>query len=127
LDDFEAIRQLTARYNRTFDEREVDAWVDCFLPEGEMYFVNEGRSIIGHTALREVISTSSNTGRHVVTDFEIELHGQRARQRCHLTELGVDDRAVVRRYGRYEDELVKTSDGWRFHSRRLRYSTGGST
>ena len=120
MDDYEAIRQLSARYNRAFDERDIDAWLDCFTVDARFEFVGSAAPIVGRDALREVICTSQNNGRHVVTDFVITVDGDRASQSCHLTELGTDDHPVVRRYGRYEDELVK-HDTWRFQSRKLSY------
>jgi ketosteroid isomerase-like protein len=122
MDDREAIRQLTARYNLAFDERDVDGWLACFTPDARVEFAGSGRIIEGHDQLRQVIETTDNTGRHTTTDFIIDVDGDRAVQRCHLTELGVDNgRAVVRRFGRYEDELRRDAGTWRFASRRLRY------
>ena len=123
MDDHEAIRQLTARYNLAFDEREVDSWLACFNPDAYVEFVDSGRVIRGHDELRQVIETTDNTGRHTTTDFIIDVDGENATQRCHLAEFGLDDgSAVVRRYGRYEDRLLRDEVGvWRFESRCLRY------
>ena len=123
VDDHEAIRQLTARYNLAFDERDVDSWLACFTPDASVEFVDTGRVIRGHDELRQVIASTDNTGRHTTTDFIIDVDGDRATQRCHLVELGLDGgKAVVRRYGRYEDRLQRDEGGvWRFDSRRLRY------
>ncbi|HEV8296528.1 MAG TPA: nuclear transport factor 2 family protein [Acidimicrobiales bacterium] len=122
MDDAEAIRQLTARYNLAFDEREVESWLACFTADGQVEFVDSWRVIRGHDELRQVIETTDNTGRHTTTDFIVEVHGDQAFQRCQLTELGIDNgHAVVRRYGRYEDRLRREDGVWRFESRRLRY------
>ena len=121
MDDYEAIRQLTARYNRCFDDRDVDGWLACWMPDGEFEFLDTGQRIDGHPALRATIETVQNTGRHVTTDFIIELDGDRATQLCQLCELGIDDTPVVRRFGRYEDHITRDGGTWRFHRRRLRY------
>ena len=123
MDDHEAIRQLTARHNLAFDEREADNWLACFTPDASVEFVNSGRVIRGHDELRQVIATTGNTGRHTTTDFIIDVDGDRATQRCHLVEFGVEgDYAVVHRYGRYEDRLQRDELGeWRFTSRSLHY------
>jgi len=123
MDDHEAIRELTARYNLAFDERAIDTCLACFTADARVEFIDSGRVIQGHSELRHVIVTTDNTGRHTTTDFIIDVDGDHATQRCHLTELGLDGgTAVVRRYGRYEDQLQRDDSGvWRFVSRRLRY------
>ena len=42
MDDHEAIGQLAARYNRSFDDRDVDGWGDCFTPDARFEFVGAG-------------------------------------------------------------------------------------
>jgi ketosteroid isomerase-like protein len=122
VDDYEAIRQLTARYNRAFDERDATAWLACWMPDGRFEFLDRGTVIAGHAALAETIRTVDNTGRHTVSDFVIEVRGDQATQSCHLCELGIDDgQPVVRRFGRYTDDLVRDDGTWRFAHRRLRY------
>ena len=121
MDDFESIRQLTARYNRCFDDRDIDGWLACWTPDGEFEFLDSGRRILGHDALRANIETVQNTGRHVTTDFIITVDGDRATQSCQLCELGIDDTPVVRRFGRYEDHLTREAGAWHFRTRRLRY------
>ena len=123
MDDHEAIRELTARYNLAFDERDAGSWLACFTRDALVEFVDSGRVIRGHDELRHVIVSADNTGRHTTTDFIIDVDGDHATQRCHLLELGLDGgTSVVRRYGRYEDHLLRDDRGvWRFVSRRLRY------
>ena len=121
----EAIRQLTARYNRAFDDRDVAGWLACFTPDGQIEIVDYGRVVAGHAELEKNIRTVTNTGRHTTTDFVIEVDGDRATQSCHLTELGPDEPSgkgfVIRRYGRYADQLVHDDGAWRFAVRQLRY------
>ena len=122
MTDEEQIRQLTARYNLAFDTRDVESFVACFTEDCTFLFVTSGRRLDGHAAMRNAVETVDNQGRHHTTDFIIEVDGDRATQRCQLIELGVfDDFAVVRRFGRYFDELVRIEGVWRFRSRELTY------
>ncbi len=56
---------------------------------------------------------------HVTTDDLIAIDGDRATRVCTLMVLQPlpDGGTVVTNRGRYEDELVRTSEGWRFASR----------
>jgi hypothetical protein len=59
---------------------------------------------------------------HLVTNFEIRIDGDRAHSVCYLFNpmgLGSPGRDTTLFWcgGRYRDELVRTSDGWRIKSR----------
>jgi ketosteroid isomerase-like protein len=122
MDDYEQICQLTARYNLAFDTRDVDAFIACFTDDCVFRFVNTGLVLLGHKDVRHAIETTMNDGRHGTSDYIVDVTGDRAIQRCQLTELGIDDgKAVVRRFGRYVDNLVRIDGVWRFRSRELTY------
>lgn len=115
LADRVAIGELTARYNRAFDDGEVDAWLDTFVEDGEMQ--RDGRTWKGHDALARLLQKVGWGTVHVTTDAIVEIDGDRARQWCTLVLLRRErDRRppVVLATGRYEDELRRTADGWRF-------------
>ena len=57
MDDYEAIRQLVARYNGAFDELDVEGWADCFTNDG--VFVDDMS-----TAHECYITFVSDIGRH---------------------------------------------------------------
>ena len=59
---------------------------------------------------------------HHVTNFEIRIEGDRARSACYLFDpmgLGSPGRDTTLFWcgGRYRDELIRTSNGWRIESR----------
>ena len=65
-----------------------------------------------------MLSTFSKDKRHVVTNHQIKVSGNKATMLCYLTvfdrkQLGVTGTAVFR------DELIRTGDGWRFSKRTL--------
>jgi hypothetical protein len=57
MDDIEAIKQLTHRYNLAFDYGKVDAYLDCWTADGFFERSNAGRSYRGHAELDELIRT----------------------------------------------------------------------
>jgi hypothetical protein len=120
FDDWLAIRELTARYNRAFDEADVAGWADTFLPDGHLAVIPSGPVYRGRDALSAFIRERGWGYLHMTLDPQIELTEGGARQRCNLLLLG---RSATGRppqlinTGRYDDELVRTPDGWRFTAR----------
>jgi 3-phenylpropionate/cinnamic acid dioxygenase small subunit len=111
MDEYEAIRQLVARYNVAFDELDVEGWVDCFTADGFFERSNAG--------LRELISGFPVKGRHVTTDFQIRVDGDQAMMSCYLTYLDRANNHALAMFGVYADELKKVNGSWKFSSRRL--------
>lgn len=117
--DHLAIRELTARYNRAFDDVDSEAWADTFTADGVMEY-SGGEPIVGRDAL---VALSQGTGYgyvHITTDPIIDVDGDRATQECTVIVASRSkDRGpvAVSTTGRYSDELVRTPDGWRFKKR----------
>ena len=120
MDDYEAIRQLVARYNVAFDELDAEGWVDCFTEDGFFERSNAGRSYQGSDELRELISGFPVKGRHVTTDFQITVAGDRATMSCYLTYLDRANHHALAMFGVYDDELRKVEGSWKFSARRLK-------
>lgn len=119
MDDHEAIRQLTARYGRASDDGDLATWLRCFVADGSFRREDTGASWQGEEQLRRLFLEYPISGRHVTSDFLIEIDGPRARQTCYLQFF---DRAAGHRlhmFGTYDDELVKVDGEWRFVARRL--------
>jgi 3-phenylpropionate/cinnamic acid dioxygenase small subunit len=122
----EEIRDTIARYAHCVDGGRFDELVELFAPEGVLEVEGEPPHR-GREAIRAFVATAgrdlaAETGgrriRHHVGSVVIELDGlARARARCYflaLTDRGVDH------WGRYQDELVRSGDRWRFAHRRVR-------
>ena len=59
---------------------------------------------------------------HIVTNLVIEIEGDTARSRCYFhapmgRNLAGDEQLIITNAGRYEDKLVRTTDGWRIVER----------
>jgi hypothetical protein len=119
MDDIEAIKQLTARYNRAFDSTDVGGYLATWTEDGFFERSNAGRSYQGHEELRELVSTFPVDGRHVTSDFIITVDGDRAESSSHLMYLDREQGFSVVMFGIYADEVVRTDEGWKFRSRRL--------
>jgi 3-phenylpropionate/cinnamic acid dioxygenase small subunit len=125
MDDFEAIRQLTARYNRASDEADIDAWLDCFAEDGSFTRSNADRSYRGKQELRELLTTFPIKGRHITTDYVVEIDGDSAHQSCYLVFFDRERNFQVNMFGTYDDRLVRHDGRWYFLSRVLNVDTGG--
>ncbi|MGW5106160.1 nuclear transport factor 2 family protein [Nocardia sp. NPDC004123] len=124
--DWQAIRELTATYNRCFDRSDAEAWAATFVETGRLEVAGQEVAYTGHQALGEFCRSRGWGILHMTLDPEVTIDGDRAEQRCNLL--------MFRRYenkqpptlmatGRYADSLVRTPHGWRFDSRVVQLDT----
>jgi pimeloyl-ACP methyl ester carboxylesterase/ketosteroid isomerase-like protein len=123
VDDVEQIKQLVARYNLAFDYGDVEGYLATWTEDGLFHRSNALRSYQGHDALRELITTFPVQGRHVSTNFVVDVEGDRATASSYLLYLSADGYQPVM-FGVYADELVRHPDGWRFSVRKLQVDAG---
>jgi uncharacterized protein (TIGR02246 family) len=123
LIDSARIRELTARYNRCFDDGDPDGFAATFTPDGVMEVDGTFR-VDGTEALAEMVRHTPYGVVHVTVDATVEVDGDTAVQDVKLIVLsrpGPDSKpgtkATLTNTGRYHDELVRTADGWRFAHR----------
>jgi 3-phenylpropionate/cinnamic acid dioxygenase small subunit len=117
-DDLAEIRDLLARYCTYLDRSERDAWIQLFSPEGRYEVF--GRAFEGHEGLAEMYDTSPG-GLHLTGDSLIELHGDTAEVK--QSYLFVDQVTRELRIGYYDDDVVRSEEGWRFLRRRSTFLT----
>lgn len=120
MDDIEAIKQLTHRYNLAFDYGDVEAYLACWTEDGFFERSNAGRAYQGHEQLDELIRTFPVDGRHISTNFIVDVDGDAATASSYLLYLDKATDFAVSMFGVYADKLVKTSAGWKFSERRLK-------
>ncbi|MCU1367245.1 MAG: nuclear transport factor 2 family protein, partial [Ilumatobacteraceae bacterium] len=78
MDDYESIRQLTARYNHASDNEDWDTWLHCFTETGSFRRSNDSRSFEGWAELRDLPGRIPVSARHITTDFVITVDGEKA-------------------------------------------------
>lgn len=116
-----AILELSARFDNSLDSEDADKFVATFAPDGALVgFWGEAK---GSAEIRKahafMLSTFARNKRHIVTNHEISVDGNRARMFCYLT---VFDRTALAMTGTatFTDELSKRDGVWRFTRRELR-------
>jgi hypothetical protein len=112
------IQDLSARYARTLGACEAEAYADLFAP-GTGYFASNIRGeVVGRERLIALVRSERHCG-NAAPAAGAPAPAPRPVPTATITstEAGVIGTADLGNAGRYEDEYVKTSAGWRFKSR----------
>jgi hypothetical protein len=117
-DDHSEIRDLLARYCLLLDLDDMDSWLQLFTDDG-IYQVY-GREAVGRDGIRALL-TGAPGGLHLGGPPVVDLAGDRASTVRNL--LFVDRATGEQRQAVYDDELVRTADGWRIARCRCRFHT----
>jgi uncharacterized protein (TIGR02246 family) len=117
------IQDLFVRYVCALDAGDVDTVVDCFAEDGSLASPVAGVHK-GHAAIRAFAErfaqyrSRGNQLRHVVSNFRIDLDGDRGRAQCYLVVfLTRNGNSEVIPPGQYDCEIVRTNGQWRFRHR----------
>jgi uncharacterized protein (TIGR02246 family) len=122
LEDLRAIDDLFTRYCCALDNGEVETVVDCFTADAvlkspviDLKGTEAIRAFAGRFAAQRAAGTQF---RHMVTNIAATIDGDRATATAYLLVLISQDGAHrTLPPGRYECELVKEADAWRFSRR----------
>lgn len=123
LADRAEIVDVTVRYALALDTKDFDALDDVFTPDARADLLEdlEGREAI-KARIRRAIEPLDRT-QHLVGNHLVVVDGDRATCSSYLQSQHVRRAAeggpnfIVA--GRYEDRLIRTSNGWRIEFRRL--------
>jgi hypothetical protein len=117
LADKIAIIDLTGQYNRAFDEADAQAWAGTFTDDGVLDSALSGATTGRHAlvAMCTELAGTDQVGHVITTDFTISVDQDRAVQTCTGVILNGPNGDTV---GRYDDQLIRTADGWRFTYRK---------
>lgn len=121
LEDVEAVRAVDAAYTRVIDTGDWAGLVALFTPEGTFDGLQR---VSGHADLLTFFSGLAGSGMrfwHHVTNHEIAVDGDTARVRSMLWQPCVVDGVPHVAAGRYDDHLVRTTEGWRYALKRVRF------
>jgi len=126
--DIEAIKKLRGQYTRAIDTKDWDLYGACLAEDARLATdggVNEGRDTIV-TNISQAL-TSAKTVHHLHTP-EIEVTGDSATAIWAMNDYVDFGQFLLRGYGHYNEEYVRTDEGWKIKSStlsRLRVDTEG--
>jgi ketosteroid isomerase-like protein len=119
-----AITDVTIEYCWALDQNDFERLRNVFLPDA--IFDIAGTPHHGLDAIMARVSaalTPLDDSQHLISNHQIVIDGDRATSRCYLQAQHVRKAAEGGPNfifaGRYEDELVRTPEGWRISHRTL--------
>lgn len=120
--DIVAIRALVDRYSDAANRLDVKGMAEVYTEDGEV--VAFGNSFSGRAKIQEVFDQTiglMEVMNQICSGAVIELDGDKAKARWTVTEYakrkGKDELDLF--LGNYDDEMVRTSEGWKFKRRIL--------
>jgi hypothetical protein len=128
------IADLSARANQAIDLADPDGWAACYTPDGEYLLDPSGAAaddpriepmvVRGTEALRAAAAVGSElyAYRHWTSNRVLTVEGEVVHSVSYTNVLqlsGPTEGQILT--GIMREELVRTDEGWRFASRRLRF------
>jgi len=113
--------ELVGRHAQLTDDGDWETRVDLYTEDGEFTSL-DGVLRRGRDELRQAFSATAGrmVGKHITANTVVTIDGDRASGRTDYAFFMVTGDAILpASVGRYHDEFVKGSDGWRFRSRRI--------
>ena len=121
--DRQAIIDLTIKYCWTIDMRDFETLREIFLPDATGLLGDER---VGIDSIIEKITTALtplDASQHIISNHQVTVDGDTAMSRCYMQAQHVRRAAqgganfIIA--GRYQDQLVRTPNGWRIKRREL--------
>jgi hypothetical protein len=122
MDDERAIQHLLTTYSQTASVADWDGAVGTYLPDGLWEIPHLSLAFEGQAAIRHALESFFEQMDYVIqmnAPALIEVNGHTATARAAIRECGKSaGKAEGFEYlGFYQDDLVKTANGWRFKTR----------
>jgi hypothetical protein len=116
-DDYIEIQQLYAQYNNAIDSGDAEGYAGTFVPDGVFNAFNGHDALVGFIHRWRENMKGGNM-RHWNTNLAITGTPEGANGSVYLLLVDVSVRPpVIATAAKYEDQLVKTPQGWRFKKR----------
>jgi hypothetical protein len=125
IEDEKAIERVLLEYGRTLDARDFAAYAALFAADGQWKGAQgayKGPKEI-QTQMEKIFTDAAadipkGQNFHVMSDFIIEVQGDRATARSKFIFYKLDGRKPVAEVaGRYEDVLIRVGSAWKFLTR----------
>ena len=114
------VQDVITRYAIALDTRRPDQLDEVFLPDARLDYRSIGGPLDAYPAVRawlEAAMARFDSWQHLLGNFAIAVDGDRATARTDLYNPLVGPEGVLHTGAVYEDELARTSDGWRIAAR----------
>ena len=124
LEDRLAIGDVIIRYADSIDQCDYDRYCTCFTDDVEVAGFSAG-SIKGLAEYREWVSAARNKyGRtqHMIGNIQVTVNGDTGTLRSYVQathELPSDPDHLFVLWAAYNDEMVRTNDGWKIKRHEL--------
>lgn len=120
LVDRSDILKLMARANRFLDDQNLDAYVECYTPDGIFHTVGL-EPARGRNAIKDLMNNSAGP-LHFTLDTVVTIENDQAKSESNLfvawgTPDCHDNGFLVT--ARYRDSFVRTTEGWKFTYRHV--------
>ena len=119
-----AIRQLTAAYSDAVNRRDREDFAALWADDGRWVVPGLADTVGGEAAAAQLLAVVEGMELLIQQHDggQVWVDGDRARARWYITEIGrMKDGQGVHFAGVYQDELVRTDDGWRFARRHFEF------
>jgi ketosteroid isomerase-like protein len=125
IEDGLKIHDLFARYMRSVDNWDEAELYACFTEDGVLESPIVGGRFVGREGQRQFMANGRKMGegrktRHLFTNLEVELNGDRANARAYLVVNSTKDgKTTIFGTGHYECQLRKIDGKWLFSDRKV--------
>ena len=124
LSERHAIAEVILRYALSVDQKDLARYATCFTDDVEVTGFSGG-AITGVTTYVEWVGTAlsrySHT-QHMLGNHEITIDGDTAHIRTYVQAMHVlagESETMVGLWGIYDDQMVRTADGWKISKHHL--------
>ena len=119
------IERVLIRYATAIDDRDWDLLRSCFTeaPDVEYEDIGTWDHVDQVVAFMDEAHAGIGRSNHRLSNMTVTVDGDQATARTYVhavLTLAVDPSEWVDAVGSYDDELVRTADGWRIRRRRYR-------
>jgi uncharacterized protein (TIGR02246 family) len=133
-EDRQDISDLLVRYATGIDRRDWPLFRTVFTDDCELDYGEIGvwKGVDAVAEFMEQVHAMAGHTMHRLSNQAIAVHGDKATARTYIDGLimAADNKSGVNPVGFYDDEIVRTPDGWRIARRRytqVRLTTVGET
>ena len=117
------IAEVLIRYSTGIDRRDWDQFRDCFTADCHAEYEGIGTWDGIEPLIQFMIGSHADMGHtmHRLSNLAITVEGDTARARSYVDAIlmSADGQTGLNAIGLYDDELARTSDGWRIATRRF--------